>query len=110
VWLHDRIEVEIVDLPCFGRQTWLVWSKQRWRCPNAACHVVTLGLTVVPAGRAGGYEGWRIGAAQEEVSDGLLVVVAALDDVIDSKRAANRSKDQMALPYLESLRDELARS
>ena len=30
-----------------------------------------------------------------------------LDDIIDSKRAANRPKDQMALPYLESLRDEL---
>ena len=26
---------------------------------------------------------------------------------IDSKRAANRPKDLMALPYLESLRDEL---
>jgi hypothetical protein len=41
-------------------------------------------LTFVPAGRAGGYEGWRIGATPEEVSDGL-----------------------MALPYLESLRDEI---
>jgi hypothetical protein len=26
----------------------------------------------------------------------------------DSKRAANRPKDIMALPYLESLRDEIA--
>ena len=34
-------------------------------------------------------------------------VVAGLDDIIDSKSAANRPKDQMALPYLESLRDEL---
>ena len=66
-------------------------------------------LTFLPAGRAGGYEGWRVGATEEEVSDGVLVVVAAIDDVIDSKRAANRSKDQMALPYLESLRDELRR-
>jgi hypothetical protein len=33
--------------------------------------------------------------------------VAALDDIIDSKRAANRLKDQRALPYLESLRDQL---
>ena len=64
-------------------------------------------LTFVPAGRAGGYEGWLVGATQEEVSDGLMVVVADLDDIIDSKRAANRPKDQMALPYLESLRDEL---
>lgn len=64
-------------------------------------------LTFVPAGRAGGYEGWRAGATREEVSDGLTIQVAALDDIIDSKRAANRPKDRMALPYLESLRDEL---
>jgi transposase len=41
VWQHDRIEVELVDLPCFGRQTRLVWTKQRWRCPNPSCAVVT---------------------------------------------------------------------
>lgn len=64
-------------------------------------------LTFVPAGRAGGYDGWRVAATLEELSDGLSVVVAGLDDIIDSKRAANRPKDQMALPYLESLRDEL---
>jgi hypothetical protein len=68
-----------------------------------------INLTFVPAGRAGGYDGWRLGATEEEVSDGVIVVVASLDDVIDSKRAANRPKDQMALPYLESLRDELAK-
>ncbi len=64
-------------------------------------------LTFLPAGRAGGFDGWRSAATEEEVSDGLIVVVASLDDIIDSKRAANRPKDQMALPYLESLRDEL---
>ncbi|MCU0259574.1 MAG: hypothetical protein MUE78_01015 [Ilumatobacteraceae bacterium] len=64
-------------------------------------------LTFLPAGRAGGYDGWRLGATEEELSDGLIVVIASLDDIIDSKRAANRPKDQMALPYLESLRDEL---
>lgn len=41
VWAHDRLEVELIDLPCFGRQTRLIWSKQRWRCPNVACRVVT---------------------------------------------------------------------
>lgn len=66
-----------------------------------------LDLTFVPAGRAGGYDGWRVAATLEELSDGVFVVVASLDDVIDSKHAANRPKDQMALPYLESLRDEL---
>ena len=66
-------------------------------------------LTFVPAGRAGGFDGWRSAATEEEVSDGLTVVVASLDDIIDSKRAANRPKDKLALPYLESLRDELRR-
>lgn len=64
-------------------------------------------LAFVPAGPADGYEGWRTGASPEELSDGLMVAVAGLDDVIESKRAADRPKDRMALPYLETLRDEL---
>ena len=66
-------------------------------------------LTFTPAGRAGDFEGWRRGATAEEIEQGLVVLVASLDDIIDSKRAANRPKDQMALPYLESLRDEIRR-
>ena len=68
-----------------------------------------LDITFVPAGAAGDYEGWRRGSTAEEIDDGLLIAVASLDDVIDSKRAANRPKDLGALPYLESLRDELRR-
>lgn len=41
--------------------------------------------------------------------DGLTVPVASLDDVIRSKRAANRAKDRAALPELEGLRDEIRR-
>ena len=41
MWHHDVIEVELTDLPCFGRWTRLVWSKRRWRCPNARCVTVT---------------------------------------------------------------------
>ena len=66
-------------------------------------------ITFTPAGSVGDFEGWRRGATSEEIEDGLMVLVASLDDIIDSKRAANRPKDQMALPYLESLRDELRR-
>ena len=66
-------------------------------------------LTFTPAGRADGFDGWRVGATIENVSESVTVVVASLDDVIDSKRAANRAKDHLSLPYLESLRDELRR-
>jgi transposase len=30
---HGLRDVELVDLPVFGRPTRLVWRKQRWRCP-----------------------------------------------------------------------------
>lgn len=68
-----------------------------------------LDLTFTSAGRACDYVGWKSNASQELIHDGLTVLVASLDDIIDSKRSANRAKDQMALPYLESLRDELRR-
>lgn len=41
--------------------------------------------------------------------EGVEISVAALDDIIESKRAAGRPKDREALPYLESLRDERRR-
>jgi transposase len=41
VWRHGVDEVELADLPCFGRRTRLVWLKQRWRCPNSICRIVT---------------------------------------------------------------------
>lgn len=66
-----------------------------------------LDLAFVPTGRAGGFDGWLRSATKEEVSEGLTVAVGSLDDIIDSKRAANRLKDQRDLPYLESLRDQL---
>jgi transposase len=52
---HDVDEVELTDLPCFGRRTRLVWLKQRWRCPKADCEVVTFTEVDgrIAAGRAG---------------------------------------------------------
>ncbi len=68
-----------------------------------------LDLTFTPAGRAGTYSGWKKNATAESIDNGLVVSVASLDDIIDSKQAANRAKDHLSLPYLESLRDELRR-
>lgn len=39
--------------------------------------------------------------------EGVVVPTAALDDVIRSKRAADREKDRAALPTLEALREAL---
>lgn len=38
---HDRMPVEIRDLPCFGRPVRLVWNKRRWRCPEQDCEAKT---------------------------------------------------------------------
>ncbi len=66
-----------------------------------------LDLTFAPSGPLGGFDEWNANALVVEVSEGTSVAIAALDDIIESKRAANRLKDQMALPYLESLREQI---
>jgi transposase len=38
---HDRMPVEIRDLPCFGRPARLCWIKRRWRCVEVACEAKT---------------------------------------------------------------------
>jgi transposase len=37
--MKDRSAVELVDLPCFGRPTRLIWHKCRWKCPEPSCPV-----------------------------------------------------------------------
>jgi hypothetical protein len=65
-------------------------------------------LTFSPAGKLEDFDGWNRHAVDVEIAAGLVVRIAALVDIIDSKRAAGRPKDVYALPYLESLRDEIA--
>ena len=68
-----------------------------------------LDLVFNPAGQLSDYDQWNQSADRAQLEPGLVVAVAALDDIIASKSAANRLKDQRVLPYLESLRDELHR-
>lgn len=58
-----------------------------------------------PAGFADGYEALRTGQVVIVVSD-VDVPVAALADIITSKRAAGRPKDIVALPALEARQRE----
>ncbi len=37
--VKDRPDVELVDLPAFGRPTRLVWRKHRWECVAISCPV-----------------------------------------------------------------------
>ncbi len=37
--IKDRPQVELVDLPAFGRPARLVWRKHRWSCRSPACSV-----------------------------------------------------------------------
>ena len=55
-------------------------------------------LMFLPAGTRG-YDDLRHGARRERIA-GVTVTVAALADVIRSKEAANREKDNMQLPIL----------
>ena len=39
--IHDRLRVDVRDLPCFGRPARLMWLKRRWRCREDECPVKT---------------------------------------------------------------------
>ncbi len=66
-----------------------------------------LDIAFRPSGPLDGYDDWAKGASEMAMGEGLTVLVGSLDDIIDSKRAADRPKDVAALPLLESLRDQL---
>jgi hypothetical protein len=66
-----------------------------------------LDLSFRPAG-TGGYAEWVPRATEMNIGE-LRVVVAALADVIRSKEAANRAKDQRTLPVLRLLLEEIRR-
>jgi hypothetical protein len=66
-----------------------------------------LDLTFEPAGPRVGFAGWDADALDMALGSGVEIRVASLQSVVDSKRAANREKDLRALPYLESLLDEI---
>ena len=66
-----------------------------------------LDLTMTPAAFPNGYDDLIGRAVALDLGAGKATLVASLRDVIASKEAAGRPKDQIALPYLYTLADEL---
>jgi hypothetical protein len=64
-----------------------------------------LDLTFSPVG-IGTYDDIRPTSVAFDI-DGLTVYVARLDDVIRSKRTADRPRDRAVMPVLEALREEI---
>jgi hypothetical protein len=73
---------------------------------NTTTRCGDLDLTFEPSGTRG-YDD-LVSRAVEFRIGGLRVLVAALDDVIRSKEAADRPKDHAVLPLLHALRQEIA--
>jgi hypothetical protein len=55
---------------------------------------------VARAHGVGRYADWLKSAHEQQVADGLVVVVAAPNDILRSKEAAGRDKDLAALPQM----------
>jgi len=66
-----------------------------------------LDIAFDPAGPKTGFDEWNADAVPVDIGESLVVRLAALSDVIRSKAAASRPKDERALPYLESLQDQI---
>jgi hypothetical protein len=79
---------------------------ERMKMVNLQTRAGEFDISFEPGGFSG-YEALAPNAVDFEIF-GVHVQVAALHDIIRSKEAANRLKDQAALPVLYALEDEIA--
>jgi uncharacterized protein (DUF58 family) len=102
--IRTEAEPEGVEFPCDG-----AFLAATQLMLNLTTDAGDLDLTLRPSGFPNGYDALAPRAVAVDFGDDVTVQVAALDDIIASKRAADRAKDRAALPYLEALADEIAR-
>jgi hypothetical protein len=76
------------------------------RLLNLTTRFGDLDLSFEPSGTAG-YEDLSPRAVVYDLGEDLFVRVAALEDIIRSKEAANREKDRLALPTLRLLLERI---
>lgn len=86
-----------VQLPHDAR---LLASATIW---NLTTRYGDLDISVIPSGTAG-YDDLHRGASSRPVGRGVRIDVASIDDIIRSKEAAARPKDQATLPELRDVR------
>ena len=67
---------------------------------------IIVGTPTVTRGRLANYEALSI-SAHERKAFGVTILVADLDDIIESKEALGRESDLVALPELHRLRERL---
>jgi hypothetical protein len=92
-----RSQSEPAGLPVPSDPAWLATCKT----VNLTTAAGDLDLTFEPAGTSG-YDDLRRDATRTELY-GVTVQIASLADVIRSKQAANRPKDQRVLPTLREI-------
>lgn len=101
VKVHDGPNSEVIDQII----------DDQWLRMHDVCFLRTehgdLDIVTNPAGIEHGYESLRKNAIVLPFMRSVEAPIAALDDLIQSKRAANRPKDRAALPAIERLRDRL---
>ena len=102
--LRTANEPDGVEFPCNGR-----FIAAMPLMLNLTTTAGDIDVALTPTGFAEGYDALAPRAIEVDFGNGTIVLVAALDDIITSKRAADRPKDRAALPYLEALADEIAR-
>ncbi len=94
----DELSAELLHLDFFGRTAVSTWRTDAGSIDILSEIPTTLGEPV-------GYDELRSRATITPTGD-LSIPVASVDDIIESKRAADRDKDRDALPELERLRRE----
>jgi len=81
-------------------------SRATWSSVATTTNAGDLDISFTPSG-TGGYDDLAERAIEVDIRD-TRVLVASLDDIINSERTAGRPTDLATLPLLEALRDELA--
>lgn len=96
--LPDELAKQIT--PPLDRRNFSVAAMSTWRTDAGDLDILT--ELPVASNRGLSYDDAAIGAIDARIGD-TTIQLAALDDIIASKRHANRGKDQAALPELDRL-------